>query len=208
VAALSRQFVGGAVAAGKPLSVRQRAVTFLQNELVPSTLEDMTLKEIPKNSAQALVWQTAFSTFVSTKSWDQSCKCFGGNQSEEENLAALRELDEAFSGFGSATSSLDLKQFLRDALEFRFPPSNAPKTTNVKDQALLLLLKFSGLSLDQRPEIKDLRSFWEQTFLSDAVELDIRKCPVGGTEKSIIAVRGQPCPGLAPTPSPTPQPSP
>lgn len=208
LAALSRQFVGGTIAAGKPLSVRQRAVKFLQDDLVPSLLEDSELKQIPQNTAAATSWQTRFATFVSSKSWDASCKCFGGNESEASDLEGLTQLEEQFKTLDQNTSSDDIKELIRTALNFRFPPSTQPKTTTVKNKALAVLLTFTGLNVEQLPEIKDLRSFWEQTFLADAVELDIKKCQMAGAEKKLVVLRGQPCPGALPTPSPTPSPVP
>ncbi|MEK6406463.1 MAG: hypothetical protein AABN34_05820, partial [Acidobacteriota bacterium] len=204
VADFSRKFIS---AAGKPLSVRQRAVTFLGDKLVPSLLEDTKLKLIPKNTKEASDWHTEFTTnFLVGKTWDSNCPCFGGNGSEEEQLEALKLIENKFSTFDENTSSEDLKGLLREALEFRFPSQNEPKTTRVKNQALPLLLQFTGLNLDARPELKELKGSWEQTFLSDTANLDIRKCQIGGTEKRIVVVRGQPCPG-APVPGPASQPS-
>lgn len=208
LAAFSRQFIAGAIADGKPLSVRQKAVKLLQDDLVPSLLEDQNLKRVPQSAAAATAWQTAFTTFVSGKSWDAGCRCFGGNQSEAQDLEELLQIEDSFKGFDQNNSSDDLKGLLRTLLKFRFPDANEPKTSKVKNTALSLLVSFTGLTVEAQPEIKDSQSFWEQTFLSDSVRLDIRKCQIGGTERNTIVVRGQACPGVAPSPAPSPQPGP
>jgi len=203
LAAFSRVFVAGAVASGKPISVRQRAVKFLQEDLVPSLLEHNVLKNVPQNAEEATAWQTAFTTFVNSKSWDAGCKCFGGNQSTSEDLEKLRLIGENFKTLDENTSSDDLKEVLRSLLTFRFPEAAEPKTTEVKNMALSLLASFTGLSVEAQPEIKDSRSFWEQRFLADTVSLDIKKCQISGAERNTIVVRGQPCPGAAPSPVPS-----
>lgn len=206
LAALSRQFI--AVATGKPLSVRQRAVKLLQDDLVPSLLEDQNLKQVPQSATTAASWHTAFATFVNDKSWDPSCKCFGGDQQKAQDLEELRQWEERFNGLDSNTASTDLKDLLQAILIFRFPPANAPKGTEVKNTALSLLVRLTGLNVEQHPEIKDLRSFWEARYLTDTASLDIRNCPIGGTNRNTIVVRGDPCPGATPSPVASPQPNP
>ena len=203
--AFSRQFVSGAVADGKPLSVRQRAVKLLQDDLVPSLLEDPNLKSIPQSVSAAATWHNTFTSFVNGKLWDDGCKCFGGNQSEAQDLEEIHQFEESFKPLDENTASDDLKGLLRPLLEFRFPEATDPKTSKVKNAALTVLLAFTGLSVEKQPEIKDSRSFWEQMFLADTISLDIRKCQIGGSERNTIVVRGQPCPGVAPSPVPSPQ---
>ena len=208
LAAFSRQFIAGAIADGKPLSVRQRSVKFLQDDLVPSLLQDQNLKRVPQSASAATAWQAAFTTFVSSKSWDPGCKCFGGDQMKAQDLEDLRQMEDTFKGLDQNTSTEDLKNLLRNLLTYRFPAVDTPKGTEVKNTALSLLIAFTGLSVEARPEIKDSRSFWEETFLADAVSLDIRTCQIGGAERHTIVVRTQPCPGAAPSPVPSPQPNP
>jgi hypothetical protein len=200
----SRQFIG---AGGKPLAARQRAVKFLQEELVPSLLEDDNLKQPPGSVAAATAWHNAFTSFVNGKSWTDGCKCFGGNEAEESDLESLRDIDQAFTQLNAGSSSEDLKDLIRRILNFRFPSPSAPKTTRVKDQALSLLLKFTGLTLAAKPEIKDRRDLWEQTYLTDAVSLDFITCNLAAGSKSIIVVRGLGCPNAASLTEPT-QPNP
>lgn len=123
---------------GAELSVRQRAVRFLQ-AIVPGIQEKAQLKIVPQSTAEAEAWSAAF---VAEKDieWYPGNECRFEYKSTRLDEIGLNRLGLKFSQFNELTDKSEMKNFIRDVMKYAFTDAGPNKPSSIRQKAIRMLM--------------------------------------------------------------------